>query len=203
MVTAVFLFVLLGGQSSLAATPEVSSIGPLGSAYDSPGSVAMSTTRYPVGQATWGVFAHPGSVSFVYDVSAYLVATNRPAGSIRGVNPTGSGTNCVNCVVATDATLSGYPASALPSGAKPISALEDVFGGTFKPVAGRAEIEALLTDAGAGARGVVFGSRGSDVGHVFNAANQGGTIRFLDGQIGGAAAFDGFDGFLFMLVPGS
>jgi len=131
------------------------------------------------------------------------IATNATAGSIRGVNPTGSGTNCVNCVVATDATLSGYPASALPSGARPISVLEDVFGGTFKPVTGRAEIEALLTDAGAGARGVVFGSRGSEVGHVFNAVNQGGTVRFLDGQIGGAASFDGFDGFLFMLVPGS
>jgi len=129
-------------------------------------------------------------------------APNTSAGSIRDVNPTGSGTNCVNCVVATDATLAGRPASALPSGAQPISALQDVFGGTFKPVAGQAEITALLTDAGAGARGVVFGSRGSDVGHVFNAVNQGGTVRFLDGQTGAAASFSGFDGFQFMLIPG-
>ncbi len=68
-----------------------------------------------------------------------LVAPNTSAGSIRDVNPTGSGTNCVNCVVATDATLAGRPASALPSGAQPISTLQDVFGGTFKPVAGQAE----------------------------------------------------------------
>lgn len=59
-----------------------------------------------------------------------------------------------------------------------------------------------MTDAGAGARGMVFGSRGSDVGHVFNAVNQGGTVRFLDGQTGAAASFSGFDGFQFMLIPG-
>lgn len=29
--------------------------------------------------------------------------------------------------------------------------------------------------------------RTGDVGHVFNGVNQGGTIRFLDGQTGGAA----------------
>ena len=34
--------------------------------------------------------------------------------------------------------------------------------------------------------------------HVFNAVNQGGTIRFLDGQIGGAASFEGFTEFFFL-----
>jgi papain fold toxin 1 (glutamine deamidase) of polymorphic toxin system len=36
------------------------------------------------------------------------------AGTIRNANPTRSSTNCVNCVVAVDAILSGRPASALP-----------------------------------------------------------------------------------------
>lgn len=31
-------------------------------------------------------------------------------------------------------------------------------------------------------RGIVFGSRGAPAGHAFNGVNQGGTIRFLDGQ---------------------
>ncbi|WP_436293029.1 MULTISPECIES: toxin glutamine deamidase domain-containing protein [unclassified Variovorax] len=31
---------------------------------------------------------------------------------------------------------------------------------------------------------MVFGSRGSEVGHVFNVVNQGGVVRFLDGQTG-------------------
>jgi len=93
--------------------------------------------------------------------------------------------NCVNCAVATDATLGGSPASALLSGPKPISALEKAYGGAFKPVSGQAEIEGFLAGAGNGARGIVYGSRSGGVGHVFNGVNQGGTIRFLDGQSGG------------------
>lgn len=56
-----------------------------------------------------------------------------------------------------------------------------------------------MLGAGPGARGIVFGSRGSgEVGHVFNAVNQGGTVRFLDGQIGGAASFEGFTEFFLL-----
>jgi len=150
-----------------------------------------------------GYVTPAGGISgHAYDSPVSFVAPSPTAGSIRNVNPTGSGTNCVNCVVAPDATLAGRPASALPSGPQPISVLEDVFGGTFKPVAGQSEITALMTDAGARARGVVFGSRGSEVGRVFNVVNQGGTVRFLDGQTGGVASFSGFDGFEFMLIPG-
>jgi len=36
------------------------------------------------------------------------------------------------------------------------------------------------------------------VGHVWNAVNQGGTVRFLDGQSGGVASFDGYDGYMFL-----
>ncbi|RQY62751.1 toxin glutamine deamidase domain-containing protein [Burkholderia stagnalis] len=35
-----------------------------------------------------------------------------------------------------------------------------------------------------GSRAVVFGARGDEVGHFSNVVNQGGTIRFLDGQTG-------------------
>lgn len=106
--------------------------------------------------------------------------------------------NCVNCAVATDATLSGAPASALLSGPKAISVLEEFYGGTFKAVSGQAEIASILSGAGNGARGIVFGARNGGVGHVFNGVNQGGTIRFLDGQSGGAASFSGFDSFMFL-----
>lgn len=44
----------------------------------------------------------------------------------------------------------------------------------------------------------MFGSRGADVGHVFNAANQRGTIRFIDFQSGREASFRGFDEFYFL-----
>lgn len=49
---------------------------------------------------------------------------NDVAGSIRNVNPTGGTMNCVNCAIATDATLAGRPASALPGSATSIGVLE-------------------------------------------------------------------------------
>jgi filamentous hemagglutinin len=53
-----------------------------------------------------------------------------------------------------------------------------------------------LSAAGPGARGIVFGSRGSgEVGHVFNAVNQKGVVRFLDGQTGQAASLEGYKSF--------
>ncbi|HSH60703.1 MAG TPA: toxin glutamine deamidase domain-containing protein [Acidimicrobiales bacterium] len=120
------------------------------------------------------------------------------AGSIRHVNPRGGTQNCVNCAIATDATLAGRPASALASsGPQPISVPARTFVGSFRAVSGAEEIQQLLLEADLSARGIVFGSRGADPGHVFNAVNQRGVIRFLDGKIGGPASLDGFDGFYF------
>ena len=82
------------------------------------------------------------------------------AGSIRDVNPLGGTQNCINCVIAGDATLSGSAASALDSaGPQSISILENTYGGTFKIVSGQSEIEQMLSDAGPGARGIVYGER--------------------------------------------
>src|SRR4051812_19732918 len=111
------------------------------------------------------------------------------AGSIRDVNPTGDTNNCVNCAIATDATLAGRPASALPGEVTQISELEKTFGGHFKPIASPSAAAAQLKRAGNGARAIVFGARGpNEAGHVFNAVNQNGTVRFLDGQTGSAAS---------------
>ncbi|MFN2555885.1 MAG: toxin glutamine deamidase domain-containing protein [Nitriliruptorales bacterium] len=122
--------------------------------------------------------------------------------SIRDVNPgypsPGRKMNCVNCAVATDATLAGRPASALPGSPTPIAALEEHFGGTFKAVASPSEVSASLHEAGPGARGIIFGYRSTGVGHVFNAVNQRGTVRFLDGQIGGPASLEGYDALYFL-----
>jgi hypothetical protein len=123
------------------------------------------------------------------------------AGSIRNVNPgyptTGRTQNCVNCTVATDATLSGNPAAALPSsGPVSIRALEQQYGGRFGAPTTSSGIEQQLLSAGDGARGIVFGSRGpNEVGHVFNVVNQNGVVRFLDGQTGQPATFSGYQSF--------
>jgi hypothetical protein len=83
----------------------------------------------------------------------------------------------------------------LPGGVTRISELEKVFGGKFASVSGRPEIEKILLDAGPGARGIVFGGRGNQPGHVFNAVNQNGAVRFLDGQTGKPATFQGYSEF--------
>jgi filamentous hemagglutinin len=134
--------------------------------------------------------------------AAAATSGGRLAGSVRNANPLRGTTNCVNCVIATNATLSGRPAGALLSGATPISVLERTFGGAFARVGGQSAIEAQLLNAGHGAQGVVFGSRGAgQVGHVFNAINQNGVVRFLDGQTGRAASFAGFRDLFFMPIP--
>ena len=122
-------------------------------------------------------------------------ALSREAGSIRSVNVVGGTMNCVNCAIATDATLAGRSTLAMRGGVTQISVLERQFGGKFGPAGGVDQISAAMSSAGNGARGIVFGSRGSETGHVFNVVNQGGTIRFLDGQSGRAATFDGYQSF--------
>ncbi|TAG46818.1 MAG: hypothetical protein EAZ30_11500 [Betaproteobacteria bacterium] len=129
-------------------------------------------------------------------IAKVFASISKLAGSIRNVNPTGGDMNCVNCVIATDAVLSGAPASALPGGATRISALEKIYGGKFSATMTSSELSQSMSLAGDGARGIVFGSRGAgEVGHVFNVVNQGGAVRFLDGQIGGAASLNGYRSF--------
>lgn len=120
------------------------------------------------------------------------------AGSIRNVNPGGGMNNCVNCVATTDKVLDGEKVSAVLSEPQHPSVLEKMFGSKFTPSSGKADIDSVMQSAGDGARGVVYGGRNGGVGHVFNAVNQGGIVRYLDGQIGSEASFDGFDHFFFM-----
>jgi filamentous hemagglutinin len=124
----------------------------------------------------------------------------QPAGSIKNVNPKpglGRTENCANCAIATDATLAGRPASALPGVRTPIQVLEDLFGGVFRN-ASIGSIKNYLKYYGNGARGIVYGFRQDGTAHFFNAVNQRGTIRFLDGQAGKAASLEGYEGFGFL-----
>jgi RHS repeat-associated protein len=127
------------------------------------------------------------------------------AGSIRGVNPTGSNLNCVNCAIATEYTLRGSPATALPStGPLAVSRITNEFGGRFSPVSGPMQIGSILSESGEGASGIVFG-QGTNSNHVWNVVNQGGIIRFLDGQTGGLGIwnFERYKNFQMLLTnPG-
>ncbi|WIE49882.1 DUF637 domain-containing protein [Pseudomonas sp. GM17] len=133
-------------------------------------------------------------------------AVEETAGSIKNVNPgfpeAGRTHNCVNCSIATDATLAGNPASALPiksTDGVSITVLEKQFGTRFVSVSSADNISQKMIDIGSGARGVVYGSYGpGQPGHVFNVVNQNGTIRFLDGQTGKAADLSKFTSFKFL-----
>jgi hypothetical protein len=116
--------------------------------------------------------------------------------SLAEVNPgypgPGRVTNCANCALATDATLAGRPACALPGGATSIRVLEAHYGRSFAHAASPASIARILERAGPGARGIVFAARGPRrPGHLYNAVNLDGTVRFVDGQRGGPAVVDG------------
>ncbi|WP_350316719.1 hemagglutinin repeat-containing protein [Pectobacterium aroidearum] len=129
--------------------------------------------------------------------------TGESAGTIRNVNPgypvSGRTHNCVNCSIATDATLAGNPASALPiysTKGVPLPVLEKHYGTKFKYVSSTENIIQQMTNAGSGSRGIVYGSYGvGQPGHVFNVVNQNGVVRFLDGQSGKSADLSQFKSF--------
>ena len=125
------------------------------------------------------------------------------AGTIRNVNilypKPGRTHNCVNCAIATDRTLAGFPTSALPINSTkgvPLAVLQQFYGNKFRYMQSSDAIIREIREAGTGARGIVFGSYGpSQPGHVFNVVNQNGTVRFLDGQTGGSADLTKFKSF--------
>lgn len=94
--------------------------------------------------------------------------------------------NCVNCVVTVDNILSGRGLQmAVPNKAgASIFELEDLYGNNFVDAFSQEHIEILMKEAGSGARAIVYGERAKDHGHVFNVANLGGEIVFIDGQSG-------------------
>ena len=108
--------------------------------------------------------------------------------SIENVNPgypkSGRTLNCVNCSVATDATLKGNPAQALPGKRTPIVVLEKQYGAKFLKVGSKQRIIREFKLAGNGKKGIVYGVFPDGNGHVFNVINQDGIVRFLDGQNG-------------------
>lgn len=76
------------------------------------------------------------------------------------------------------------------------SALERHCGSTFRATSGRDGIAGELLRRGDGSRGIVYGfdTEGAGnipyPGHFFNAVNDGGNVKFLDGQKGGYAVLD-------------
>ncbi|WP_239516645.1 RHS repeat-associated core domain-containing protein [Streptomyces sp. ICC4] len=164
--------VVAGG---VAVAPVVFAIGPeiLAACLFNPAGCAETFTELATGGAAGGSLPRPG-------------------GTLRSVNPTGSNTNCAKCSIATDLRLQGKNATAGPGPLTDASDLEAHFGSLFRSTKGRDDISRELLERGNGARGIVYGftvdsKGGVDWGHFFNAVNDGGNIKFLDGQAGGYA----------------
>ena len=141
--------------------------------------------------AVEGAIAQPEANLYVQHVNQDL-----PIGKTPGTRTM----NCANCVVATDATIAGSPASALPGKVTSMADLSEHFGTPWTACGSDASaIEGAMKAAGPGSRGVVFAVRQGDrVGHFFNVANQSGTVRFIDGQVGSAANVQPYNQFYFL-----
>ncbi|MEU9381263.1 RHS repeat-associated core domain-containing protein [Streptomyces sp. NPDC048279] len=144
-----------------------------------------------------GVGAAIGAIASGTLPSAPDAAENpRPGGSLKGVNPSRSTTNCAKCAVATDDRLQGKKSVAKGGGITDARALEKHYGSTFKATSGRDGIAGELLRRGPGSRGIVYGFDTDGAGnipypgHFFNAVNDGGNVKFLDGQTGGYAVLD-------------
>jgi hypothetical protein len=66
-------------------------------------------------------------------------------------------------------------------------------GGTTSNFTGRSQMERVMLSGGEGTRGVVFGSRASGPGHVFNGVVSNGRVVFVDG--GSRASLKGYSEF--------
>ena len=199
---------LLGGSISNWGTVQGDYEGGRATLAQRNGAAAMGVTQTVVlaGTVISGGFVVKAAVKVGVGLVAKRVAvaaTVGIAGSIRNVNPgygaPGTVENCVNCADATEQTLNGNWVSAVRSGAQPISVLTQKYGGRFKGAINAQDIETQLLKAGPGSRGIVYlWNKLSVPGHVFNAVNQNGVIRFLDGQTGTEGSFRGFKNFSFL-----
>jgi hypothetical protein len=100
---------------------------------------------------------------------------------LSGVNPSGSTTNCVRCVGAARDTLNGTPRVAGPGAAvvpDEVLGQRSQWGPSVDDVAGQ------LTSPGS--HGIVQVPSATQPSHMLTVINEGGTIRYVDPQAGGA-----------------
>jgi RHS repeat-associated protein len=104
-------------------------------------------------------------------------------GGSRRINSVNGSLNCAGCTIAGDATLKGYPASALKHGPVYTNQVATFFSRNWQKGNTSSSIIEKMTQSGPGSTGVVFGYRGpKQLGHFFNVVNNDGCIRFLDFQ---------------------
>jgi len=110
------------------------------------------------------------------------------AGGSRDINYWRGNMNCAGCTEAGDATLKGFPATALnntPTGVS-IRSFFNKFGGIEGATVHSSpkSIISTMDKLADGATGVIYGMRngGKSLGHYFNVTKQNGVVQFLDFQ---------------------
>jgi hypothetical protein len=120
----------------------------------------------------------------------------RFATGVKGFN-----INCSRCVLATDSTLAGVPASAAPIFDK-VGTTRDiarVVGRRWRSATGYDDIVSGMLRSGVGSRGIVAVDRGAgQVGHVFNVVHDANGVVFIDGQVGRFATLESFHRLAFL-----
>ena len=161
----------------------------------SDGTSSTTPAFDPIGAAT-GALASRIAVSGAAAAMSQIMKSSEAAliNLIKNVNPKGGWFNCVNCGIATRATLAGRPACAMPGGMTSFwgpRGVQASIGGSWMP-SSRSAIEAHMLNLGPGSQRVILGYPSSGPGHIFNAINHNGAVSFLDGQIGGRASLQGY-----------
>jgi hypothetical protein len=115
-------------------------------------------------------------------------AHESPESWIGNINPGNGRNNCGECARAVQATWSGDPSVAATlnnrlAGGEPNECMPQWAGQDSKP-ATMQQVSDRLTELGPGSSAVVGFDRNAGSGHWFNAINDGGVIKAVDGQSG-------------------
>jgi hypothetical protein len=114
----------------------------------------------------------------------------QPEGWVPSINPErgepGRDNNCGECSRAVDNTWAGHPTTAAAladadAGGEPVARMTE-WAGTSPTPANMTEIGQRLSELGPGSSAIVGCDWNSGGGHWFNAVNDGGTLKAVDGQ---------------------
>ena len=127
------------------------------------------------------------------------------SGELSEINKVGGAKNCEGCAIATDATLKGFPASALGDGLANVngvnSRLKKMFGSSTSHKKFSGVIDEF-SNLGEGSTGIITVLGGANNrGHAFNVANINGQVKVFDGQMGAEISQDQLSGFLNLINP--
>ncbi|MBX3255765.1 MAG: hypothetical protein KF862_16645 [Chitinophagaceae bacterium] len=143
-----------------------------------PVELMMEIKKDPTNAELWG------EASAIFLLAKGKITKSEMIGGSRDINPLRGEYNCAGCTIAGDASLKGYPASALNHGVLLVKDFLSWFDAkTMEKHVSPNSIIKLMDKLEDGATGVIFGHRGNGkIGHFFNVVKQDGKVQFVDFQ---------------------